>query len=192
MRRNYGKAREWQQKAVLGIFTNFSATVHGIVRVIYEDPPAKIQHSIIRALYKLNGLKKSYPISPSSRAGTYDGQVGFEVGVAEGIFFNFLDDKMAERLCEFTMLRKPYPILDFLVIVTYYYNPEDKKIHLNFDYYQLRFVFYDNGFEIRLFHNKGTRKMPLDELVNRILESINIEMKKQSLRPLKVEELSVL
>ena len=186
------KTTRYMLKTSLGKFTNFPTIIHGIAKVTYNDHPAKVQRTIVQAFHKLNGSNKKCPISVSGRAGTYKGRVGFEVGVAEGIFFNYLNDEMTKKLSKSITSRKLYPILDFLIIVTYHYNSKGKNIHLNFDYHQLRFIFNIDELEMRLFHSKGIRRMPLDEFLDRILDCINGEMKQQSLTSLAFKELNVL
>jgi len=179
-------------KTQLGIFTNFPTIIHGFAKFTYKEHVAKIQRTIVRAFYKFNGSNETYMISPASRAGTYQGTLGFEVGIAEGTYFNNLNEKMTEKLYRSITPWKHYPILDFLIIVTYHYKLKRKKVNLNFDYNHLRFIFSENELEVRLFHSKGTRRMPLDELISRIMNSINQEMEKRAMEPFSVIELYVL
>jgi len=190
--RGRGKVRTGLRRVPLGEFTNFASITHGRVRAIFEDHPDKVQRSVIRALRKLNGLNEEYPISISGRAGTLEGKVGFEVGVAEGVYFNYLDDEAAKKLCESIGPRRIYSNLDFLVIITYHCGREGKSVRLNFDYHQLRFLFDKKGFEMRLFHSKGIRRMPLDEFINQVLSGVRGEMNQESLEPLTIKEFAVL
>lgn len=176
----------------LGRFTNFPIAIHGRVKVLCDDRLLKVQQSVIHAFRKLNGYRKAYSIDVSGRAGTYKGEARFEVGVADGVYFNYLNDEIIERLNAALIQGKLYPVLDFFVVVTYHYNLRGKITRLNFDYHQIRLVFYNNDFEIRLFHSKGIRRMPLDELMNQILDILNSEMSQQSLKPLVIEEIDIL
>ncbi len=187
-----GKARIGLRRVPLGEFTNFASIIHGRVRAGFEDHPDKVQRSIIHALRKLNGLNVKYPISISGRVGTVEGKAGFEVGVAEGVYFNYLDDEAAKKLCEATGPRKIFSSLDFLVIITYHCGREGKSVRLNFDYHQLRFLFEKKGFEMRLFHSKGIRRMPLDEFLNQVLDTVRSEMVKESLESLTIKDFEVL
>lgn len=192
MRRNSRTVKGRERRASLGEFANFPTIVHGNVIATHGDHPSRVQLAVIQALRKLNGLDKAYPISVSGRVGTFEGKVGFEIGVAEGAYFNYLDDEMANRIQEHLTQGKLYPILDFLIVVTYRYSREGKDVHLNFDHHQLRFIFHNNQLEIRLFHSKGIRRMPLDELLSQILGAINREMKRQAAKPLTIEKMRVL
>jgi hypothetical protein len=161
--------------------------VHGVAEVFHNDPSFKVQTSTIEALRKLNGYKESYPLSVSGHLETYRGVLGFEVGVAEGVFFNNLDDKTVRRLCDPLNSSNSYHILDFLIIATYHYSSQGKMLALNFDHYLLRFIFNYEGFELRLFHSKGTRRMPLDELLNRVFDKIRERMQQSFLEGITVK-----
>lgn len=184
--------KEIKKKSQLGEFTNFSKINHGSARAKYDENIEKVQRSVTTALCKLNDCRMEYPISVSGREGTYKGEVGFEVGIAEGTYFNYLDNKMLLKLNKSISQGNLLPLLDFLIIVTYSYDRNNKNIHLNFDHYQLRLIFHDKDLEMHLFHSKGIRRMLLDEFIDKIFKDINKEMKLQSLKPLSVEEIKVL
>jgi len=175
-----------------GTFANFPSTIHGIAKAKFNDHPAKVQQTIVEAFHKLNDSSETYLISPSSRVGTYQGRVGFEIGIAQGTDFYNLTNEVTKNLCRAITSKKPYSRLDFIIIVTYHYKINGKENHLHFDYHQLRFSFNNDTLEIRLFHSKGTRRMSLNELTRRILTCINEEMKHQSLSSLTIKELKVL
>jgi hypothetical protein len=179
-------------KRPIGMFTNFPTIVHGIAEAVHNDPPFKVQRAAIQALRDLNGHKEEYPISVSGHNGTYRGTLGFEVGVAEGIFFNCLDDENVQRLCRPLSPRSSYRLLDFLLIVTYHYSHRGRMTALNFDHHHLRFVFNYGRFEVRLFHSKGTRRMPFDELLNRVFDKIREKMWQSSLGGLTVKYMRML
>lgn len=139
---------------------------------------------MIHALRGLNEYGEVYPLSVSGHIGVFNGVVGFEVGVAEGIFFNYLDDDEVFRLTRPLGPRWRYPLLDLLIIVTYHYFQEGKKIALNFDHHYFRFTYGRAKLEIKVFHMKGIRRMPLNELLNRVITRINERMEKDYLRSL--------
>lgn len=190
LKRDSKKKSRINRKPHLGEFTNFSIITHGLARAKYNDNTEKIQKSVITAFYKLNSCRMAYPISVSGREGTFKGEVSFEVGIAEGTYFNFLNKIMLTKL-NTSILENLYSLLDFLVIVKYSYNRDNKNVHLNFDHFQLRLIFRDESLEIRLFQSKGIRRMLLDEFINKIFEEINKEMRLESLKPLTIEEIRV-
>lgn len=191
-RRKRETAKRMKFGASIGEFANFSSIIHGSVVATCDSNPRTVQLAVIQALCGLNGSSRAYPISVSGRVGTFDGRVGFEIGVAEGIYFDYLDDETTKRLQEYLTQGKLYPVLDFLIVVTYSYRRGRKEVHLNFDHHQLRFIFYDKGLEMRLFHSKGIRRMPIDELFGRILDAINREMRRDSAEPLIIEKMRTL
>lgn len=202
MLRSKGKRRKKQRKTrraektqisfSLGEFTNFPSLTHGLASISHGNNMGKIQRIIIQALYNLNGHKDSYPVSVAGHAGAYEGELAFEVGVANGLFFDYLSEEILKELYSPLESGKEYSILDFLVIVTYHYSREKKRIPLIFDHHILRFSFNDGEVEVTLFHSKGTRRMPLDEFLNVIISRIKFEAKSAGLRPINVERLRTL
>jgi len=181
-----------QSKRSLGIFNNFPTIVHGIAEVVYNDPLFKVQYATIKALQDLNYHKEVYPLSVSGQIGIYRGILGFEVGVADGIFFNYIDDENVQSLCKPLSPSRTYHLLDFLVIATYHYFSRGKRVALNFDHHQIRFIFNNRRLKVRLFHSKGTRRTPLDELLNRVFNNIRERMWRSSLGGLTVKYMKIL
>jgi hypothetical protein len=106
----------------------------------------------------------------------------FEFGIAEGSDFNYLDDEEVSRVMN-NINRKPFPILDFLLVTRYYKTQEQKRRPLRFDYYMLRFIF-DRHVEIRVFHEKGPMRMLPEEISDFVVERINETVSKRILKPL--------
>jgi len=184
--------RKRRTKHSLGIFTNFPTIVHGIGEAFYNNQLYKIQQATITALKELNNYRESYPLSILGKSGIYIGTLGFEIGVADDIFFNYLDDETVQRLCKVLNPRRNYRLLDFLIIVTYHYTQQKKRIALNFDHFHLRLIFNKRRMEARLFHNKGIRRMPIDEMLNRIFDQIRKSMMRSSLGSLTVRRMKTL
>ena len=176
----------------LGRFVNFPSMIHGIARVSHQNTTTKLQQAIIQTFYKLNESKEKYTLSVADHVGTYNGEVTFEVGVADGLFFNFLNQDAFQNLCTPLKFGKEYSILDFLVVIAYRYFRGERKISLNFDHYIVRFAFYNGSVEATLFHSKGTRRMPLDEFLNLILKRLSNELKQMGLKPITVHTLKTL
>ncbi len=195
MRRGSGRgraARGRKAKPALGEFVNFPIITHGSLLATCDERTSLVQRALIRAFSKLNGSSRPYPLSISGREGTFEGRVGFEMGVAEGEYFDYLDEEAADRLRESMEQGKPYATLDFIVVITYSYRVEKRVVHLNYDHHQLRFTFGSGELEIRLFHSRGIRRMPIDELFGRIVDAINVEMQKEKAEKLKVEKMRTL
>ena len=194
-RKRHGRPRRVEEPLSsfpLGEFSNFPSIRHGSAIVSHGNSVNRIQRVIIKTLYDLNGHKDAYSVSVAGHDGTYDGEVAFEVGVANGLFFDYLNAEILKELCSPLESGKEYSILDFLVIVTYHYSREKKRIPLIFDHHILRFSFNDGEVEVTLFHSKGTRRMPLDEFLNVIISRIKVETKSAGLRPINVERMRTL
>ena len=176
----------------LGEFANFPALTHGLAIISHENNASKIQRTIIQALYNLNGHKDAYAVSVAGQSGAYDGELAFEVGVANGLFFDYLNEEALKELYSPLESGKEYSILDFLIIATYHYSRKGKRIPLIFDHHILRFSFNNGEIEITLFHSKGTRRMPLDEFLNVIIDEIKMEAEHSDLRPIKIEKIRTL
>lgn len=194
-RKRHGRPRRVEEPLSsfpLGEFSNFPSITHGSAIVSHGNSVNRIQRAIIKTLYDLNGHKDAYPVSVAGHDGTYDGEVAFEVGVANGLFFDYLNAEILKELYSPLESGKEYSTLDFLVIVTYHYSRNGKTIPLIFDHHVLRFSFNEGEFEVTLFHSKGTRRMPLDDLFNVIIKRIKVETKRSNLRPINIEKMKTL
>jgi hypothetical protein len=181
-----------QPKRSLGIFTNFPSIVHGWAEAFHNNQQHEVQKATIRALQELNNHREPYRINVSSESRTYKGILGFEVGVGEGVFFTYLDDETVQRLYNSSSSRIHYHHLDFLIIVTYHYYKHNKTIALNFDHFQLRLIFNKQKIEAQLFHNKGTRRVSLDEILNRIFDEISKRLLKSALDGLTIRNMKTI
>ena len=177
---------------MLGRYDNFPTIIHGIVRLLHQIPLPTLQQLLIASLHEINGRKEPYEISVADHPGTYQGELSFEVGVAEGVYFNYLDNNELNRLYESLSSKGLFGVLDFLIIVGYHYSRGGKKIALKFDRNILRFIFYENMVELSLFNEKGIRRMPLDEFLNYVIKNLNQKIEKNDLPQLKVEHFRTL
>ncbi len=177
---------------MLGRYANFPTIIHGRALLSHQISLPRLQQLLIASLQSMNGRKESCEISVSDHPGVYAGERSFEIGVAEDVYFNFLDNVEAKRLNEHISSGENLSPLDFLVIVSYHYVREGKKIALKFDRHILRFIFYDNKLELDLFHEKGIRRTPLDDLLKYIIDNISQEIKKSHLALPKIEQLRTL
>jgi hypothetical protein len=169
------KRRVTQVTNSLGLFTNYPQLVHGLARLTVEAPRGEIQFSIIKALRQFNGDKRRHSFHISGHRGDYPGELGFEVGVADGLYFYYLDTDAENLFTTALSKKRSFDTLDFLFVVTYHYARDGRMNPLRFDYHHLRFRFRVGGFEICLFHSKGIRRLPLDEVMSTILAAIKEE-----------------
>ena len=74
-------------------------------------------------------------------------------------------------------------------VVRYYTVDKKKRSPLRFDYHMLRFSFNEKEIELQVYHERGTRRLPIDELINFLTKKINRELAKKKLNPLKMSYL---
>jgi hypothetical protein len=175
---------------LLGRYENFPEVIHGIARFAYGSPTGKVQQAILCSLHKLNqevcGLNAVTPHLPP------DIEVSFEVGVAEEVEFNYLDKEELDRFQK-SIVEKEMPILDFFCVARYHMVKDiGKRVPLKFDYHLLRFTFQENSMELRICHERGTQRVPLEDLVTFITKRINEELSQKRLKPLNLEYLRTL
>ena len=170
---------------MLGRYENFPEVIHGIAGFAFKSSVRKVQQAILRALHQLNhdvcGLDAVTSHLPP------DIEVSFEVGVAEDVEFNYLDKEELDRFQK-NMVEKELPVLDFFYVIRYYtVNERGNRIPLKFDYHLLRFVFQENSVEMRICHERGTQRVPLEDLITFTTKRINEELSKKRLKPLNLE-----
>jgi len=167
---------------LLGRYENFPETVHGVALFDYQDSARKVQKAILCALHNLN--HEPYDLDAVTPYLKQKCEVSFEFGVAEGFDFNFLDQKELDQ-CLKSVAEKELQTLDFFFVVRYHLIREDsKRVPLRFDYHVLRFSFQESGLELRIRHERGTQRVPLDDLIDFIAKRINAELSRGQLTPL--------
>jgi hypothetical protein len=171
----------------LGIFANFSPIIHGTARIRFPCESTDAQHILLEVLKELNGHEEPRILSIADTEGEVSGRMGFEIGVGEGNYFVYLDeDTTADLIALLKSRRRPRP-LDFLLILTYHYKKDGINKPLKFDYHQLRFLFGQKLFDVILHHVKGTRRVPLDELLMMFLNRFDQRLQKLRLGSAKIE-----
>jgi hypothetical protein len=158
---------------LLGHYENFPTVIHNVSRFTHQSTEKKLQKVILRVFHRLNQEKRDLNVlSPffSSKC-----EVSFEFGVAEGITFNYLDE---EELKQFQkdITKEALPTLDFFCVVRYHALKEGRHVPLKFDYHLLRFVFHGNNVEMQISHERGTRRVSLEDLANFIIGQISEEL----------------
>jgi len=175
---------------LLGRYENFPENIHGVARFTCGSSVREVQQAILSALHRLNqevcGLNAVTAHLPP------DIEVSFEVGVAEDVEFNYLDKEEVDRFQK-SIVEKELSILDFFCVVRYHVvNDRGKRVPLKFDYQLLRFMFQENSMELRICHERGTQRVPLEDLITFITNRINGELIKKRLKPLNLEYLRTL
>jgi len=167
---------------LLGRYENFPETVHAVALFDYQDSAKEVQKAILCALHQLN--HERYDLDAVTPYLKQKCEVGFEFGVAEGFDFNFLDQKEVDQ-CLRSVAEKELQTLDFFFVVRYHIIREgSRRVPLRFDYHVLRFSFQESGLELRIRHERGSQRVPLDDLIDFIAKRINVELSQRQLTPL--------
>jgi len=180
--------------SVLGTFTNFPTIIHGLAKISHRYTIYKMQKATIQALCDLNGYEENKIVSRSNDLKKQENclfKSVFEIGVANGMFFDYLNETNVNRTINVIRTEKKFS-LDFLVIITYHYIQENKKIPLRFDHHLLRFRFYKEIIEVLLFNSKGIRRMSLEDFLNKITNKIYLTSKSLGLQFIKIEQIKTL
>jgi len=180
------------EKSLSGEFTNFPTVVHGRSQVTYRCQMVQMQLAVIETLLSLDGRTETLQLSPSDLPVEVEGTLSFEVGLANGVFFDHLDRQTANDLIQHIYSSKDQRILDFIIVVGYWYSRGKKTQALKTDHYQLRFLFSQRSFEALLYHSRGIRRLPLDELFTTVFNELKRTLAREQLGAIKIELLETL
>ena len=166
---------------MLGVFDGFPKSVHKIAFFTCSIANKRLQLLVTTALHKLN-KNESNPHAMMDKE-TSQFTTIYEVGIADGSDFNYLDDEETKRLTK-TINKKPFQMMDFLLLLRHYRIDRDRKVPLKFDYYMLRLTFDQGSVEIKVFHEKGPMRFPPQEIIDIIVDETNHTFSKRILAPL--------
>ena len=172
---------------MLGRYENFPENVHHLTFLGYQTAPKSVQQAIISSFTRLNN--ETFALGAITPYIKRKCEVGFEFGVADGFDFSFLDQNELEKCLE-NVEEKELRVLDFFFAVRYHAVKQgNRKVPLRFDYNVVRFVFHSSQLEMRIRHEKGTQRIPLDELTEFLVNQINCELSRDQLPALVVNEM---
>ena len=168
---------------LLGRYENFPEVIHGVAQFTHRLSVRKLQQAILHALHRLN--QQTCNLDAIAPFSSLKYEVSFEFGVAEGTTFNYLDHEELDRL-QGDILERALPVLDFLCVVKYHIR-EEKRVPLKFDYHLLRLMFQRRSVQLQIFHERGTRRISLEDLITFITKCIKDELSQRQLRPLSLK-----
>lgn len=171
---------------MLGVFKEFPTFANATADFTCSASFEALQEAIFTAAYGLNSqeydLKVIMPTVISCR-------IGFELGVAEDASFDYLDLEEVERFKKILSKNEFLSCIDFLCIIKYYATDGGKRQPLRFDNYLLRFTFEQPDVHLRVFHEKGTQRLPIEELIQFLTRQVNAELEKTQAKPLRLTSL---
>ena len=114
--------------------------------------------------------------------------VNFEFGIADADTFNFLDEDELKKIQKTLKQQPTLPVLDVYCVARYHLTKADgKRRPLKFDYGMLRFAFGKRTMELFIYHERGTQRIPLENMAHFIRNQVNEQLteKKQQMLTLK-------
>ena len=167
---------------MLGCYENFPENIQGIGFFQYQDSAKSLQQAILCVFHRLN--HETFNLDAVTPYLKQNCEVGFEFGVADGFDFNFLDQNELDQ-CLKSVAEKELQTLDFFFAVRYHIVRDgNKRVPLKFDYHVIRFTFQESGLGLRIRHERGTQRVPLDDLTDFMVRQINVELSQRQLTPL--------
>lgn len=155
---------------MLGVFDNFPANIHRIDTFNSVASSKKLQTKLIQIFSEINS--KTFSFEEIANPTIPNVKIGFEVGLAEGNSFCFIEQEEAARVIE-AVRKERYQTLDFFCAIRYQKMNHEKKVSLKFDYYMIRMLFGKNILEVQIHHQKGPRYLTPEDLTNFIFNRLN-------------------
>lgn len=175
---------------MLGRYKGFPEVTHGRARFIHQGSIGDVQQSMLSSFHQLNQeTRRLNAIAPHM---SLDCEVGFDFGVAEDMVFNYLDKQELDRFRK-AINKEELPIIDLFCAVHYHIvSKKGKRVPLKFDYHLIRFIFHRNRVNLRIRHERGPQRVPLEELITFVVNRVNEELSQNQLEPLELVYLRTL
>lgn len=172
---------------MLGRYENFPETIHGIARLSYRSSRKTVQRAFASALSQIN--KKQFELGDVARPSSPNCSVDFEFGVGDDGDFTFFDNVELKSL-QYEIKSGRLRLMDFLCVLQYYLVQElGKRTPLKADYYMLRFVFGSGSVDILASHERGPRRVHLEDLIRFLVKHAELRLHRISSTSLKLERL---
>lgn len=167
-----------------GCYEHFPEAIHGIAQFTHRLSVKKLQQAILNALHCLN--QETYSLNTIIPFSSLKCEVSFEFGIADGNVFNYLDKEELDSL-QRDIAKKALSTIDFLCVVRYYVAKREKRVPLKFDYHLLRLMFQKRNMQLQIFHERGTQRVSLEDLITFVTKCIKDELSQKQLKPLSLK-----
>jgi hypothetical protein len=164
---------------MLGLYENFPKTIHKTTSFTASISNKRLQQALIQTLQKINN--KNFNLQEITNPSMPQCTAILEFGIAETNNFNYLDDEEANKVLK-VIQKKPLQVMDFFCALRYYKMQNEEKTPLRFDYYMIRFIFNKDLMEIQIFHERGPRHVPPEDVANFVANKINEAFSKKILK----------
>ncbi|MHA1713115.1 MAG: hypothetical protein ACTSW4_03605 [Candidatus Ranarchaeia archaeon] len=156
-----------ESRSRYGLFLDFPVITHYSRRVRHSYSDNEFKRRLIAAIVKLNRFNDVILTSSAGRSEQIKVDRSFDVGVADGLEFVYLDENETKRLLS-VMQEKTMPSLDLIIFVHYRYKmPTGKIASLLFDQYFLRIGF--KGAVFTFSREKGLARTSPEEILNKLV-----------------------
>lgn len=154
-----------------GQFLDFPTVTHFVRRIGHNLSEVEFRKALLEAITRLGLYKDTIQTSSAGKSQTNKVTRTFEIGVADGLEFVYLDQDETDFLRS-AITRRSLRSLDLVIFVHYrYLSSKTKKIaSLRFDQYFLRVGF--KGAVFTFFHVKGLKRTTPDEILSKISQFI--------------------
>jgi hypothetical protein len=167
---------------LIGLYENFPEVHHGIAHFSTAVPTQDLQRTLLQFLQRLNENRETIGLAEFVR---HKIRVELEVGVADGLAFDYFNEEILER-CLNAISKTALPVLDLFYVVRYYVPNGAKRKPLKFDYHFVRFLFREHEVEMLVHHERGPRRLAVEELIKFHFSRVNRELKAREMSPLKL------
>lgn len=164
---------------MLGCYPNFPQNIHKTVQLSASTSSRTLQRVLTNTFYTLNS--ETFNLKDVTIPSVQNCEVKFEVGIAEGNGFNYIDAEEKAGMLS-AISNRPFRIMDFFFAIRYY-KTVGKKTPMRFDYYMLRLTFGKKVVEMQISHEKGPMHILPDDLQEFVVNKINATSSRRILKP---------
>ncbi len=164
---------------MLGVYDNFPLSVHRTERFITTISTRSIQQKLIQIFQEIN--RKEFDSSDLIHPSLQNSKIIFEMGIADGKNFNFIDKEETKRIRNAFKRDTPRAI-DLFCAARYIRDEKEKKTLHRFDYFMTRILFSGDLAEFQVFHERGPRYISPEDLIAFLANEVNKTASKKILR----------
>jgi hypothetical protein len=163
---------------MLGFYDNFPVNIHRTEKFTCALSNRALQQKLVQVFREINS--KTFSFDEIVHPTLPDSTIIFEMGLAEGNSFNYIDRKETKKVC--SALRKDaLRMIDLFCAIRYYKGTVEKKTPLRFDYYMIRMAFSGNTVEIQVFHERGPRYLSPEDVTSFLVNETNKTSERKTL-----------
>jgi hypothetical protein len=163
---------------MLGVYDNFPINIHRTEKFTTTLSTRSLQQKLIQVLQEMN--RKKFCSSDIVYPSLLGSALIFEIGLADGKSFNFIDKEETKRVRN-ALRKDTLRVLDLFCAVRYYRDNKEKT-PLRFDYFMARLVFGGDSIEMQVFHERGPRNFSPEDLITFLASEMNKTSPKRILK----------